>query len=283
MRFGSIVEERAWLSAIVAIIAFNVLSSISVVAGRLDRRFLGRDPLYSVPVRYPTMVSVLWAAIAVLAIYICWHRQIRPVQLGFYALPLFYFLFATAHLQYVMAEDWADFFRGADAVGAAILMNAPDEQMLSRLWPTPAEREERAAFLRQRGLAMFHEPRAAWMGKNVAELFPPPAAEGCIGAIEKTIPLAGGFARVQGWAWETQRGDSPDYILVVDAAGGVIGQARGGLRHGYLPGLLIEPGSVPASHARFRHSEWLGYVRTAQEPVRLLGLFVREGKLCALR
>jgi hypothetical protein len=275
-------QERRWLSALVAIVVCLVLSSVSVVAGRLDARFLGRDPIYSVPVRYPTMVSVLWAAIALLAIYTCWHRQVRPVLLSLYAAPLLYMMFATAHLQYVMAEDWADFFRGADAAGAAFLLDAPDEQLLSRLWPVPAEREGRVAFLRQRNLAMFHEPRATWMGKNVAELFSPPASGACVGAIEKTTPLAGGIARVQGWAWDTQRGDSPDYVLLADGSGRIVGQARGGLRHGYIPGLLVEAGNVPESHARFRHSEWLGYVRIAADPVQLFGLFAGENRVCKL-
>jgi len=280
------VPERRWLSALAAAILFLVLSSASVVAGRLDPRYLGRDPLYSVPVRYPTMISALWTCIALLVLYTCWRRQVRPVLLGFYAIPLFYFMFATVPLQFIMAEDWADFFRGADALGSAFLLEAPDEQMLSRLWPNRAEREERAAFLRQRGLAMFHEPRATWMGKNVAELFAPAESGRCIGAIEKTTGLDG-FARVQGWAWDLRSGASPDDILLTDATGRIIGLARGGLRHGYIPGLLSEPGPVPLSHARFRHSEWLGYLRRdggrSPEPLGLYGVLRGQRKVCAIR
>ena len=164
------VPERPWLSALVAIIVFLVLSSISIVAGRLDPRFLGRDPLYSVPFRYPTMVSVLWTCIALLVLYTCWRRQVRAALLAFYAVPMFYFMFSTARQQLVMAEDWADYFRATDALGAAFLLDVPDEEMLSRIWPVRIEREERVAFLRKNGLAMFHESRASWIGKSVADL-----------------------------------------------------------------------------------------------------------------
>jgi hypothetical protein len=284
LRIG--VRERPVLSALVAIIVFLVLSSASIVAGRLDPRFLSRDPLYSVPVRYPTMVSLFWVAVALLALYTCWRRRARPVLLGFYAVPLLYFMFATVRTQYIMAEDWADYFRAADALGAAFLLDAPDEEMLAHLWPVRGEREERVVFLRRKGLAMFHEPRATWMGKNVSELFSPLESAGCIGGIEKTTSL-GKLARVQGWAWDLRTGDSPDYVLLTDPADRIIGQARGGLRHGYIPGLLVEPGSVPPSHAHFRHSEWLGYVRKASntplDQIRLFGVFSKQRKVCALR
>ena len=161
-----------WLSVLVANIVFLVLSSASIVAGRLDPRFLGPDPLYSVPVRYPTMVSVLWVSIALLTLDTCWRRRVRPVLLGFYAVPLLYLMFASVRTQYLMAQDWSDYFRAADALGVAFLLDAPDEELLAHLWRVRSERDERVAFLRRKGLAMFHEPRAAWMGKTVAELFP---------------------------------------------------------------------------------------------------------------
>lgn len=276
------VPERPLVSVLVANIVFLVLSSASIVAGRLDARFLGPDPLYSVPVRYPTMVSVLWVSIALLALYTCWRRQVRPALLGFYALPLIYLMFASVRTQYVMAQDWSDYFRAADGLGVAFLLDAPDEELLAHLWPVRSERDERVAFLRRKGLAMFHEPRAAWMGKTVSELFPRTESGACSGAIEETKDL-GEFARVQGWAWDSRTRSAPDYILFTDSAGRIIGQGRGGLRHGYVAGLYIEPGGAPASHARFDHSEWLGYMRQDAGPVGLVGLFANQDKVCSIR
>jgi len=154
------VPERPWLSALVAIILFLVLSSASIVAGRLDTRFLGRDPAYSVPFRCPTMVSVFWTCIALLVLYSgtrpdraamtaetddgpaatgsvapflgsCRLRQVRAALLVFYAVPFFacmfwYFMFWTARQQIAMAEDWADYFRATDALRAAFLLDVPD-------------------------------------------------------------------------------------------------------------------------------------------------------------
>ncbi len=275
------VPERPWLAALVAMILFIGLSSLSIVAGRLDARFLSSDPIYSVPARYPTMVCVFWACVGLLVLYSCWRTRVRPVLLCVYATPFLYFMFATTQRQLIMAEDWADVFRGTDALGAAFLLNVPDEQMLARLWPAQSEREERVEFLRRRGLSMFHEPRAGWIGKNVADLFPPADADRCIGAVEKTTSL-GQFARVQGWAWDLRSGESPDDILLTDAGGRVIGLARCGLRHGYFPGLLMEPGPVPLSHVKFRHSEWLGYVRLEANEPNLYGVFAKKTKICAI-
>jgi len=275
----------ALASALVANIIFLVLSSASIVAGRLDPRFLGPDPIYSVPVRYPTMVGVLWVSIALLALYTCRRQQVRPVLLGCYAVPLLYFMFTSVRTQYVMAEDWSDYFRAADGLGVAFLLDAPDEELLAHLWPVRGERAERVAFLRRKGLAMFHEPRAVWMGKTVSELFPRTESGKCSGAIEKAKDL-GGFARVQGWAWDSRSGSAPDYILLTDAADRIIGHGRGGLRHGYIPGLLIEPGGVPASHASLGHSEWLGYIRKdgslAPEQIGLFGVFAKQRSVCAI-
>ena len=172
-----------------------------------------------------------------------------------------------------------------DATGSAILLDAPDEQLLSRLWPNPAERGERIAFLREHGLAPFHEARAGWPGKRVSDLFPAPEGR-CSGAIEKTVDLGGSSWRVQGWAGDTRSGRPPDDILIVDATGRIAGLARGGLRHGYIPGLLIEPGAI-RPHARFPRGEWLGYVRrsgdTPWAQMSLYGVFRSEGRVCTIR
>jgi hypothetical protein len=195
-------------------------------------------------------------------------------------------MFGTARIQVGMAEGWADAFRAADALGAAFLMDAPDEQFLSRVWANRIERDERVAFLRKRSLAMFHEPRAAWMGRNISDLFAPAPSGGCVGAIEKMTRLDE-FARVEGWAWDLRSGSPLDYVLLTDAAGRIIGQARGGLTHGQFAGLSIEPEAVPASHARYRYSEWLGYIRqdgnSSQEQIGLFGVFARQGNVCVIR
>jgi hypothetical protein len=278
-------NKQKWFSALFAIVLFSFLSSLSLVAGRLTPQALhvdSRDPL---PGRYFTMICLLWVSIGLLALCTVPSQRHRAWLFGFYGILLAGLMFASVRRQLIEADDWADFFLGTDAAGSGFLVNAPDEQLLSILWPAKAEREERVEFLRQQSLALFHETRAAWMGKRVADLFPP-ATEGCIGAIEKKVNLDASSWRVQGWAWNPHASTSPDDILLTDATGRIIGLGRGGLRHGYIPGLLIEPEPVPLSHARFRRSEWLGYVRqsgdTEREQVKLYGAFRSDGKVCAI-
>jgi hypothetical protein len=194
-------------------------------------------------------------------------------------------MFRTITRQLAEAEDWADVYVGTDALGSALFLDAPDEQLLSVLWPSKVQREERTVFLRNHQLAMFDEPRTMWMGRRVTDMFLP-LQDRCIGAIEKTVRLDESSWRVEGWAWNADTSGPPDDILFADADGRVIGMARAGLRHGYLPGFPVEPQPVPPSHAKFRRSEWLGYIRHSGDPhldqVGLYGLFRNKGKVCAI-
>ena len=278
-------RERRWFSALFAVVLFLFLSSFSLVAGRLTIRDLNLASKDFLPSKYFTMICLLWASIALLALSTSQGRKLRARFLCVYGVLFSWLMFANLARQLTAAEDSADVFRGADAVGSALLLDAPDEQLLSVLWPLKQERDERTLFLRQRGLAMFHEPRATWLGKRVSDVFPP-AGYGCTGALEKTVSLNGSSWRVSGWAWDDRAARPPDDILLAGATGHIIGLARGGLRHGYFPGFLVEPEAVLPWHARFRRSEWLGYVRfegdLQRAQVSLYGWFRNEGKLCAI-
>jgi hypothetical protein len=121
---------------------------------------------------------------------------------------------------------------------------------------------------------MFAEPRAAWPGTQVS------TGNRCLGAIEKITALDGSW-RVQGWILDERTGRSPDDILIADSNGRVVGLARGRLRHGYIPGLLIEPGCSTPPHARYRNSEFLGYARQgAPSQWTLFGLLPGERHFC---
>jgi hypothetical protein len=274
-------SDQRWPSALAAVILFLLLTSIGIVAGRLSPAWFealhGEFPL---PSRIFTPICLFWAGVAVFVLYTCWQQARRPLLLALYALLFYALLFTTVSRQLVAAEDWSDVFRGTEAVGSAFLLDVTDEQLLPLLWPSKAQRDEWGAFLRARRLAMFAEPRAAWPAKRVSELFTTAAAGRCIGAIEKTKSLDASW-RVEGWAWDTQLGRSPDDIVLADTTGRIAGLARGGFRHGYFPGLLMEPEPVPASHANRRHSEWLGYAR-GDPPWTIYGVLSGEGKVCVI-
>jgi hypothetical protein len=272
------IGERTWFSALFALLTFLFLSSLSLVAGRLTPSFLQEDLL---PGRYFTLICLCWVSIALLALSIFPAKTWLICAYGVF----FVCAMLTSRARQVdEAADWADFFRATDAVGSALLMDVPDEQLLSVLWPSKPEREERTLFLSKHGLAMFHEPRAKWLARRISDLFPSSTGP-CTGAVEKMVDLGGAW-RITGWAWNPSVSKPPDDILFTDPTGQVIGMARSGLRHGYMPGFLIEPQPAP-SHARFRGSEWLGYVKEGKDfqwaRVELYGVFRGQGEVCSIK
>ncbi|HYL77900.1 MAG TPA: hypothetical protein VEU96_27050 [Bryobacteraceae bacterium] len=285
-------QEHPWIPALLAIMLFILLTAASVVAGRLSPQWLGGlHGSFPLPSRYFTPIYLFWACTALLVLYTCWLIRPRPLFLSFFAVLFLLFLFGRIRPQLIQAEDWADFFRATDALGSAIILEVPDEQLLSALWPTPAERNERIAFMRENKLSVFAEPRAAWPGKRISDLFRIAPENRCIGGIEVARPInSQGFRswRLEGWAWDNQTDRSPADILLADDQGRVVGLGRGELRHGYYPGLPLKtaaPPSTPA-HATHRHSEWLGYARiddpNASQRLTAYGLLPDRQQVCAV-
>ncbi len=279
-------DGRRWLSSLFAVVLFVFLSSLSIVAGRLTPKDLPSLSIDFLPGRYFTMICLFWTGIALLALATSQGPRLRALVLCVYGVVFICLMFTSVVRQLTEAEDWADFFLGADAVGSAMLVDVPDEQLLSVLWLSRPEREQWTEYLREHRLALFHEPRASWLGKRVSELFLSPQHQ-CAGAIEKTLAIDGSSWRVSGRAWDADASSSPDDILFTDPADRVIGLARGGLRHGYFPGFLVELQGTQPPHSRLRRSEWLGYVRLGSglqwTQVRLYGLFRGKGKVCNIR
>ena len=245
--------------------SFLFLSCAAMVAGRLDARFLQTPHgLFTLQSRHYTPVFWFWAVAAPLVVWTCCLSGRRPVLLAFFAAVFALLMFCEPRRQLNSAEDWADFFVGVDAGGRAMLLDIPDEQLLSKLWPVASERNTWVEFLRERRLAMFSDGRAGWAGRRIGELFQGPAPQRCEGGIEQVLPAgSGGMWRLQGWALDDRGHGTVRDLIFADAAGQIVGLGRGGFRHNYFPGLMTEPATPPAAelHRRVRHSEWLGYVR----------------------
>lgn len=275
--------QQSWVSALAALAAFLVLSAASIVAGRLSPQWLVDNT--AVPSRYFTLIQLFWATLAILVWYRCCRTPRAPLLIGFYGALYFCLMFPNHQRQISAAEDWSDFFRGVDAVGAAFIMDAHDEELLSHLWRIKPQRNEMVEFMRQRHLAVFGEPRATWRGRRVSELFPLASADRCIGGIERALPLSdsgtGSAWRVEGWAWDVSANREFDSLLIADPAGSVVGIARGGLRHRYLPGFFTDVPVVRVYHMRFRASEWLGYVsQPVQSPWTVYGVMPHSDGIC---
>jgi hypothetical protein len=277
--------DQSWLSALAAFAVFIVLSAASMVAGRLSNEFLAGGNV-AVPSRYFTLIQAFWATLAVLVLYIVCRKPRSPLIICFYGALYLCLMFFNPQRQEHEAEEWYDVFRGADAVGAALIEDAPDEQLLSLLWPAKSQREEIIEFLRQLHLAVLAEPRAAWPGRRISELFPR-VTDRCIGSVERALPLKDSAPetswRVEGWAWDNSANRELDYLLIADPAGMVVGIARGGLHHRHVPGFFFDTPVVPVDHMRYPASEWLGYVH---QPARSLwtvyGLLAPMNRLCVI-
>lgn len=276
---------RPWLSTLAALLVFVLMSAASTVAGRMSPQWLsGNTP---VPSRCFTLVQLFWAVLAILILYALSQAPRSRLLIGFYGALYLTLMFLSLQRQKSAAEDWPDFFRGVDAVGAALMVGVPDEQFLSILWPVDAERDSMTSFLRDRRLSVFAEPRAAWLGRRVSELFPPVPEDRCIGDVESSLRIqaspAETFWRVAGWAWNASANHAFEYLLIADPTGVVVGIARGGFRHGYFPGFLTEDQTVLPPHVRYRGSEWLGYLR---QPVKtswtVYGLEGHSNQVCVI-
>jgi hypothetical protein len=278
-------KQQAWLSGLAAMVLFLFLSAGGVVAGRLSPQWLADNT--PVPSRYFTLIQAFWATVAILILYLFTYKRRSPMLGGFYCALYLCLMFLHPKAQESAYEDWSDALRCVDAVGAAFIVGAPDEQMLSVLWPLKAQRDDIVAFLRREHLSVFAEPRAGWQGRYIPELFPRSDKDRCIGGVEKSLLLenAGAEAawRVSGWAWDVSADRRFEYLLISDSSGLVVGMARGGFRHGYFPGFFMETGAVPIYHAGRPASEWLGYVRQAvKSPWTVYGVLPRADGICMI-
>jgi hypothetical protein len=258
---------RPWLSALAAVLIFVLLSAASTVAGRITPQWLSENT--PVPSRCFTLVQLFWAALSILILYEASRKPGSRLLVVPCAALYLSLMFLNPQRQISAALDWPDFFRGVDAVGAALIAGVPDERFLSILWPVDAERDAIVPFLRERQLSVFAEPRATWIGRRVSDLYPPASANHCIGEIERSLEIEASPGetswRVEGWAWNVSANRAFGYLLIVDPAKIVVGLARGGFHHTYFPGFFTADQTALPPHVRFSASEWLGYVR---EPMR---------------
>jgi hypothetical protein len=267
-------ERNPWASAIAGIGGFFLLSAVALVAGRLTPEWLHNREL-GIPPRYFTLIFAFWSSIAILVLYARGERLVGPVAAcGWAALFVSLMFFQPSHLL-ERAEDWADLFRGVDAMGAALLIDAHDEAMLRYVVDSPGVRDEGISFMRKERMGVFGEPLARWLGKRVSELWPIGRTSRCAGGMEFSDQVSGPGAsawRIEGWAVDQKSESALENLVVTASSGEIVGLARGGLRHRYIPGFGIET-QTPIFHAGIRNAEWLGYVRAdASKPWVIWGL-----------
>jgi hypothetical protein len=144
-----------------------------------------------------------------------------------------------------------------DGAATALLSNVRDDQEFAKIFLDPQVVAARADILRQKRLALFATPWAGWLGTPLVAHATLRPASACLGAFEgaQAVPdnPPGTAFRVTGWAWDPARAGAPEKILLVDAAGTIVGY---GLTDGLRPDIVA---SIPP--VTRQEVGWRGHVK----------------------
>ena len=206
---------------------FMIASAASVMAGRLSPEWLAQT-IYTLPSRYLHPTQVFWAVLFPLS-YLYLPRGLpgRISALGV-ALITLTLAFGTWSWQWYLPREWAIGNENFDAVASGFILDVSDPEILNRVYPVPALRDNVVDYMRKQDLSVFHEPRSRWVGMNVLSIAPPDDRSACRATIRAVDPLASGNAfRVTGNL--VIDGQTPRRrldILIADSSGIVKGLAR---------------------------------------------------------
>lgn len=258
-----------------ALIAFVLLTSASIVAGRVGAAadFYSRaaQGLELLPSRYQILSLLFWASLFLLSLQ---HKLIRWPA----ALVVLYLTAGLTQFEFRAATAWADAFRDMDARASSLLLDVDDPPTLSLIWPGDTERTHWSHFLRAQRLSLFTEPRANWPGKPVRYALgtdDTSSLPNCEGAIETRTSVSDNALRLTGWTWNAHSGSVPLDILLTDPQGTIIGLGRAGLLHHDVSGRA-------AANPKFWRAGWLAYLKTPVPNPRLYGLYPHRQGACQI-
>ena len=216
---------------------FLAASAAALAAGRISPEWLanlhGAQPL---PSRYIAPVLVFWGCLFALGLR---HDHLPPraivcaPRLAVCAI-VAAMTFGTWPWQWRVSREWVVAFQKFDAIGSGFLAGVSDPESMSFLIADAPLRDRTADYLRREHLAVFAEPRAAWIGRQIAA-----SAPVCQGSFSVT-PVGNGL-RVTG----TVEFQGSFDLLVVAPDGAVVGVAR----------------SLPAQSEGHTATDFFGYAR----------------------
>jgi len=236
---------------------FLAASAASLAVGRISPEWLaslhGAQPL---PSRYIAPTLVFWGCLFVLAMG---QRDLLP-RFAVCALVLV-MTFGTWSWQWRVSREWAVAFQKSDAIAAGFLSSVSDPELMSLLLTDGSLRDRTVDYMRRERLAVFAEPRAAWIGRRID-----PAPPICRGSFS-TVALANGM-RVTGSLERAGLPASNSFdLLITGDTGTVSGLAR----------------SLPAQSEGRGAIDFLGYAR-AGAPASLRLFVARDGRpVCQAR
>ena len=212
--------QMVFLGIVVFCVGFAVLTAI----GRLK---FGTDQALSW--RYTSPMLLLWLSLVLLAATEVWSRH-PGLRLVVMTLGLLCLL-GLAREQRAFAKTWWDWSVPRREAITALLAGVDDPLALGRVYPDPALVNEQAAKLRAQHLSIFADEWSAWLDTPVTDHLRLGEAARCRGGIDEVLPLAGSMRpqwRISGWAWDNLRDLAAERIILVDAAGQVVGYGLSG-------------------------------------------------------
>jgi hypothetical protein len=239
-------------------------SAAAIAFGRLSPEWLATYNGQPLPSRYMAPTFVFWAAMFAAALA-CWNagRIARIAAVGV-SLAVLVLTFGTWNWQWRMPHEWATVSQGFDAIASGFFLPVSDQEYMSRIFPEEGLRTRLVAYMRQQRLSVFAEPRADWLGKDIAALAPARSNYAFRVTIREDKALGGSPVVYRIVGSLTLDGQAPLRrldVLMTDERGTVIGLAR----------------TLPAQSESAAATDFFGYARG--QPVRLVLL---DGSTTAL-
>jgi len=236
--------------------------------------------------RYATPVLLFW--LAVIGLALDGLARARPnwraaASVGFVAgLAASLVLVVLLHIRH--GRNIRELAQEVDYAGLAPVVGVADAAALRRLYTLSANRVlAEADYLKQHRLGPFHGSEAAWLGRDIGEIFDPAPSERCTGAIvdvaaAATSPSAGaeplqGF-RIAGWVADLDARRPPSFVLITDPNGTVAGLAK--LQQRRLA--VVESIFGRTGH---RH-RWRGFTRAVAGDGYAAYALLADGRICRL-
>jgi hypothetical protein len=126
----------------------------------------------------------------------------------------------------------------------------------------------------RRGASIYRQSWSGWVGHNVDTLFSVSESGRCDGFVDQIVPLADEGIRAVGWAWDAPKKVAPQWLLITDRRGTVVGLATSGLARSDVSAYLHQPSA--------RRSGWEGFARVSTAGFGGVYAVLDDGHVCRL-
>jgi hypothetical protein len=126
----------------------------------------------------------------------------------------------------------------------------------------------------QRRASIYRQAWPGWVGKRVDALFGAAERGRCAGRVDQVAPLGDDAAKAAGWAWDKINQVAPEWLVIADAEGTVVGLATSG---------VSRPDVSASLHRRAAsRSGWQGFARVPPARLGSVHAVLRDGLACRL-